>query len=435
MTDPLRNEDAERTTLGCALLDKNCLYSVQPLLRSEDFSLDSHRRIYSEICELANNGKPVDVLSLTDVLIGKRQLEAVGGAEYLASLSQSVDSELARVTNVEHYAGLIVDKSRRPRAHAAAQALLARTEDSGVSTAECLAGIQDSLLAIEAQSAGKSKARHVKDVLKDTLATLEKQSANNGVVGMPTGLHSLDVATGGIRECELWTIGALPGKGKTALGLQMLMACGQADIPSCAFSLEMQEIELGKRILAAKSHFSATQLRNPQCIKRDQWPAIAQAAANIAECPIWIDDSPSLTVIELLAKARLHIRKHKVKLIVVDYLRLIEAPGKELRERVGFVANAMRQLAKTEKVGVVLLSQLRRPHGGTNDYPTMLDLKESGDIEAHSHVVLLPYLPTGENGAAEPERKLLIIGKNRNGSPGHLPVYFDEKRLQFRDRG
>ncbi len=123
-----------------------------------------------------------------------------------------------------------------------------------------------------------------------------------------------------------------------------------------------------------------------------------------------------------------------MKLIVVDYLRLVDAPGRELRDRVGYVANALRQLAKSERVGVVLLSQLRRPEGGINARPTMLDLKESGDIEAHSHVVLLPYLPVTNDGRPTLEDELLIIGKNRNGGVGSLPVYFDEKRLQFFDR-
>jgi len=405
-----------------------------PLLRSQDFSLDSHRRIFSVIQELAEAGKAVDDLTVCDALAAKRQLGPVGGVAYVSSLSEKVDAGLARVTNVDHYAQLVLEKSQRRSAHAAAQSLLDRTEDLSVSTEDCLAQIQESLLNIEAASAGKNNARHIKDVLRDTLHALEAQAANQGLTGMPTGLHSLDVCTGGIRQCEMWTIGALPGKGKTALGLQTLIASGLSRIPSCAFSLEMQEVELGKRILAAKSALSATQLRNPQFIRREMWPDLASTAADVAEYPIWIDDSPSLTISEVLAKARLYIKRHKVKLIVVDYLRLIEAPGRELRERVGYVANALRQLAKREKVAIVLLSQLRRPQGGANDYPTMLDLKESGDIEAHSHVVLLPYLPVGEDGSPMPEKQLLIIGKNRNGAFGSLPVYFDEKRLQFTER-
>ena len=142
----------------------------------------------------------------------------------------------------------------------------------------------------------------------------------------------------------------------------------------------------------------------------------------------------SLKIQELLASARLFVRRHNVKLIVVDYLRLVEAPGRELRDRVGYVANALRQLAKSERVGIVLVSQLRRPDGGVNARPSMLDLKESGDIEAHSHVVLLPYLPVGDDGRPIPEEEMLIIGKSRNGGVGSLPIYFDEKRLQFFDR-
>jgi replicative DNA helicase len=161
---------------------------------------------------------------------------------------------------------------------------------------------------------------------------------------------------------------------------------------------------------------------------------LAKAAAAVAECPIYVDDRPSLKIQELLASARLFIRRHGVKLILVDYLRLVDGPGRELRDRVGYVANALRQLAKSERVGVVLLSQLRRPEGGINARPSMLDLKESGDIEAHSHVVLLPYLPVTEDGRPIPEEQLLIIGKNRNGGVGSLPVCFDERRLQFQDR-
>jgi replicative DNA helicase len=214
----------------------------------------------------------------------------------------------------------------------------------------------------------------------------------------------------------------------------MVLANGASRTPTYAFSLEMQAMEIGKRFLAARSSLPAFQIRNPQSIRNERWAELLRAAGEIAECPIYVDDRPSLKIQELLASARLYIRRQDVKLIVVDYLRLVDAPGRELRDRVGYVANALRQLAKSERVGVVLLSQLRRPEGGINARPSMLDLKESGDIEAHSHVVLLPYLPVGDDGRPIPEDELLIIGKNRNGGVGALPVYFDEKRLQFLDR-
>jgi replicative DNA helicase len=431
--EALTHLDAERTVLGCAIANSESLYRSVPILSATDFSLDSHRRIFHAIAELAEAGKPVDELTLTDALIFKGQLESVGGVGYLGSLTDNLTSGLARTMNVEHYANLVLDKSRRRQARAAGERLSQATEDVGISTDECLQRVQDSLLQIEAASEKKT-ARHVRDFMPEVLRELEIQSTNQGLVGMPTGIHSLDLATGGIRPGELWTVGALPGKGKTAIAVQVILANGAKGNPTYAFSLEMQDVEIGKRFLAAKSSLPAIQIRNPQSIKRDRWHELAEAAGEIADCPIYVDDRPALKIQELLASARLYIRRHSVKLIVVDYLRLVDAPGRELRDRVGYVANALRQLAKSERIGVVLLSQLRRPEGGINSKPSMLDLKESGDIEAHSHVVLLPYLPVGEDGRPSPDDQLLIIGKNRNGGVGSLPIYFDERRLQFADR-
>jgi replicative DNA helicase len=429
----LVNVEAERTVLGCVLLDSDCLYRALPLLHAQDFSLDSHRRIYHAIGELAEAGKGVDDLTLTDVLIEKGQLESVGGVGYLSALSDNVTSEVARTTHIEHYVETILDKSRRRRSLAAANALAAATEDPGVTTDECLQQIQESLLAIEAAS-GRTTARHVKEFMPEVLRELEVQAANKGLVGMTTGLQLLDLVTGGIRRGELWTIGALPGRGKTALGVQVTLANGAAGIPTLVFSLEMLDLEIGKRFLAAKSTIPAIQIRNPGMILKERWLGLAEAASDVSAFPIYVDARPSLRIQELLATARLFVRRHGVQLVIIDYLRLVDAPGRELRDRVGNVANALRQLAKSECIGVVLLSQLRRPDGGINARPSMLDLKESGDIEAHSHVVLLPYLPGGEDGRPIPDEQALIIGKNRNGGLGALPVYFDERRLQFSER-
>ena len=431
--DSLTNIDAERTVLGCALSDQEAIFRALPLLETEDFSLDSHRRIFHAITELANAGKPVDDLTVSNALADRGQLQSVGGVAFLSDLSKNVDEGLARVTNIEHYAELLIDKSRRRQAHAAACLLISQTEDGSIGTHEALERVQDALLRIEAAS-GKSTAKPLKEIMPELLRELDAQASNQGLIGIPTGLHSLDLATGGIRPGELWTIGALPGRGKTALGVQVLLASGKANFAAIAFSLEMQSVEIGKRFLAAKSQFSAGQLRNAHWIRRERWMELAESAAELAQLPIFIDDRSTLKIHELLASARLYIRRHGARLVVVDYLRLVEAPGRDLRERVGHVADALRQLAKTERVGVVLLSQLKRPEGGINARPSMLDLKESGDIEAHSHVVLLPYLPISDDGTPIPEEQLLIIGKNRNGCIGSLPVYFDEKRLQFLER-
>jgi replicative DNA helicase len=177
---------------------------------------------------------------------------------------------------------------------------------------------------------------------------------------------------------------------------------------------------------------SAQKIRNPQFISKDDWSSLARGAAEIADWPVWFDDSGTITIPEMLARARLFISRMKAKLIVVDYLQLVRADAKEIRERVGKVADALRQLAKAERIPVVLLSQLRRPQN-VNDAPTMIDLKESGDIEAHAHVVLLLHTPTGQDGRPTGE-DTIIIGKNRNGVRGPLPVMFDQRKLRFYPR-
>jgi replicative DNA helicase len=431
--ESLTHVAAERTVLGCALSDANALHRILPLLDSADFSLDSNRRIFHVIAELANSGKPVDDLTVCDALGARQQLASVGGAAYIANLSQQIDSGLARVTNVEHYASLILDKSRRRQAHAAARCLVAKLEDATNPTDEALSQVQDALLKIEAAS-GKSSAYSAKELMPTVLNELKAQADNQGLIGLPTGIGGLDLMTGGIRPGELWTIGALPGRGKTALGVQFLLSNGRENVPCCAFSLEMHGSEIGRRFLAARSRIGAAHIRNPQTIAKDRWIDLAETAAEIAQWPIYVDDRSSLKIHELLASARLYIRRYGVKLIVVDYLRLIDAPGRDLREKVGCIADSLRQLAKTEQISVVLLSQLKRPDGGINARPSMLDLKESGDIEAHSHVVLLPYLPVSDDGSPQPEEQLLIVGKNRNGLIGSVPVYFDDRRLQFMER-
>ena len=214
--EALTHLDAEKTVLGCILLDPDCLYRVLPLVKAQDFCLDSHRRIYhAAIAELAEAGKPVDDMTVTDALIAKGHLDVVGGVGYLATLSDNVTSELARTTNVEHYAQLVLDKSRRRQARAVGQCLLNATDDLSVPTGECIERVQESLLEIEAAS-GRTAARHVREFMPEVLRKLETQSQNRGLVGMTTGIPSLDLAAGGICPGQLWTIGALPGKGKAA---------------------------------------------------------------------------------------------------------------------------------------------------------------------------------------------------------------------------
>jgi len=319
---------------------------------------------------------------------------------------------------VERAAREIVDKAARRYGRNVAVAYISQLEDPTISTEAFLDAMQQSILTVQAGIAGRTSAKHVKDVLKNTLYELEAQAKNQGLIGRPTGLQRLDKATGGIRDCELFSIAARSGRGKTALGVQILLANGRAGIPACAFSIEMQETEIGKRILAARSgKVPAIQLRNPQSIANDGWRDLAQTSGEVSEWPIWIDDSASLTLAQLIAKATLYVKRHGIRTFIVDYVRLVtKAPGRELCERIANIADALRQFAKREHVAVVLLSQLRKASKGyENDPPTTADIKETGDIESHLHVVLLIHLPVAEDQSIDPEGQRLILGKNRKG--------------------
>jgi replicative DNA helicase len=193
-------------------------------------------------------------------------------------------------------------------------------------------------------------------------------------------------------------LGALPGAGKTALACQIVTANAGADNPVGVSSVEMSKWDLGRRFLASGTSLGANRIRHPRLIQREQWKELAECGAAVSAWPVAIDDSGSLRIEQLLASARMMIRRKKAKLIIVDYLQLIQAEARDIRERVGKVADALRQLAKSERIPVVLLSQLRRPQN-VNDPPSMIDLKESGDIEAHAHMVLLLHCPLANDGA------------------------------------
>jgi replicative DNA helicase len=193
--------------------------------------------------------------------------------------------------------------------------------------------------------------------MPEVLRELEIESKSGGLIGLPTGLDPLDVLTGGLRCGELIVIGAKPGAGKTC---QIVAANAEAGNPPGIFSLEMSRWEIGRRFLSAVTPVSASKIRHSGHITKDEWPNLAAGAAEIAGWPVWFDDSGTISIAELLARARLFITRMKAKLILVDYLQIVQADAKDLRERVGKVADALRQLAKAERIPVVLLSQLRR---------------------------------------------------------------------------
>jgi replicative DNA helicase len=418
------NTDAERSILGAILLDARAFHEVAEGLKPADFSLDSHRRIFSTMIALSQSGRPAgDIVLLVAELDQQRELEPIGGAEYIASLVVGLPDR----PSVSHYVRLVKQKAQLRGLISAAQAAIVRALD-GEQPTDIAGGLLQTVLDVESDSQ-MNHALTGRDFMPQVLRELETQAQSGGLVGLPTGLDPLDMVTGGLRNGELVVIGALPGAGKTALASQMIVANAETGNGVGVFSLEMSRWDLGKRFLSNVTSVAATKIRNPQFIKKDEWQSLAVGAGEIAQWPVWFDDSGTVSIAELLARARLFITRMKAKLIVVDYLQLVRADARDIRERVGKVADALRQLAKAERIPVVLLSQLRRPQN-VNEPPTIIDLKESGDIEAHAHVVLLIHAPVAADGKPTGEESI-IVAKNRNGTRGPVPVTFNPHKLRF----
>jgi replicative DNA helicase len=419
------NVEAERSILGGILLDSRAYSEAAERLRPEDFSLDSHRRIYSTMRELSETSEPIDIITLVEAL-GKN-LEAVGGVGYIAALLDGVPDR----PSIQHYCAIVRGKAQLRGLISAARVAIARALDCD-EPADIVGGLLETILEVEAESR-RSRAVTPREFMPEVLQELERQAQSGGLIGLPTGLAPLDEATGGLRAGELVVVAALPGGAKTAFAGQIVAANAEAGNPCGVFSVEMSRWDLGKRFLSGVTPVSAGKIRHPVHIAKADWPVLVAGAAELAGWPVWFDDSGTISLSELLARARLFISRMKAKLIVVDYLQLVRMDtARDVRERVGRVADGLRQLAKAERVAVVLLSQLRRPQN-VNDVPTIIDLKESGDIECHSHVVLLLHCPSGPDGRPTGE-DTIICGKNRNGSKGPIPVTFSTHKLRFYPR-
>ena len=420
-------EDAhqpEKAVIGAILAHPSTVFEVITTLAASDFTMP-HRLIFEACVQIANDGGLPEIPAVVDHLNLKGLLERAGGWAYLYECEQFEAMQLA-------------DMCCRVREHSKRRRLLRLCEESlnglraGTPTDECLNQIGEALLDVQANGV-ESQVFPIKDFALPVVDELYRARRRGcGLVGLSTGIEAIDNATTGIRPGELWIVGGLPGRGKTGFGIQTGITSARNGVPTLIFSLEMSKESVMHRVLAACTGVKAGRIRNPGYLSEDEMCELQEAAARCTEWPLYIDESSQLTTDELRARARLFVRRYGVKLIIVDYLRLIKAPGRELREQVGNASDCLRRIAKEENVAVVGLSQLRRPEN-INERPTMLALKESGDIEAHAHVCLLLYQPVNDKGEFTHEDEI-IIGKQRNGPLGSERVEFDPNTLTFKER-
>jgi replicative DNA helicase len=428
IAETLIDAELEGQVLGHAIDRPEHLFLLMEKGSADIFGLSTSRTIFAVMAGMAENHIPVDLVTLTDELRRRGLLSSVSGG-YQADLTTG----LVRRASLDEYINRLRDLSDRRRLVSECDLAIAKANDLSKPVATALDELSLDVYAISAADHG-TRLRHVSAFSSGALEELLNPKAPCGGA-FSTGIPPLDDATaGGIRPGEIWIFGALPARGKTTAARQIIATNARKGIPCLAFSAEMSAEQWLQLTWAREASVPAKTLRTPEFLNASERRTLTEVRARVDQWPMFIDDSGRISVRELIARSRTAIKRDGVKIIVVDYLRLIEGPGKELREKLAAVTNSLRELAKAENVAVLALSQLSRPRdGNVNSEPTMLSLKESGDIEAHAHTVILSHMPLDDSGHPNGEEKL-IIAKQRNGPCGPVHVRYDYKLLCFERR-
>ena len=421
--------------IGGVLLDNTALDRALELLVPDDFYRDAHRKIMRAIIELNQRNEPVDLITLTDALKSRNELQEIGGAAYLADLTERVPT----AANVAYYARIIKDKAILRQLIHTATDLTARSYETPGDVEGFLDEAEHRIYEIAERKTRPSFFR-LRDIVVESMKAVEQLYERRELVtGVPTGFVDLDRKTAGLQPSDLVIIAGRPSMGKTALALNVAeYAALEADTGVAIFSLEMSKEQLVLRMLCSEARVDQSKVRAGFAAERD-YPKLAIAAERLSDAPIYIDDTPALSVLELRAKARRLKRDADAKLglVIVDYLQLMRGPLTDNREQeISGISRSLKALAKELSIPVVALSQLNRQVEQRADKkPVMADLRESGAIEQDADVIMFLYRPyvydpkNAEEGYAE-----VIIGKQRNGPTGIVPLTFFSEYTRFENR-
>ena len=435
--------DAERSILGAILLDNFAYNQASERLNAEDFSLDSHRRIYARMVALADMGRGIDPITLCEELSVHKELEAVGGYSYISSLTDG----MPRVANIEHYVQIVKDKALlRGLIHAANAAIAGAMEGAEPAT-DILTSAESAIYQLSDKRFG-SGFQGVKDIVKESFGSVDAlYERGQRVTGLETHFPDFDHMTSGLQKSDLIIIAARPSMGKTAFAMNIAENAAVNDAKVVGvFSLEMSKEALLLRLLCSHARVDSHKLRTG-FLSREDYQKLVAALGSLAESPIFIDDTPGITLSEMRAKARRlqHQNQGRLDLLIVDYLQLMSASapagGRRYENRtqeVSAISRGLKLLAKELKVPVVALSQLSRaPESRGGDHrPQLADLRESGSIEQDADLVAFifreeVYKPDDPDldGMAE-----LIIAKQRNGPTGKVDLAFIKRSTRFESR-
>ena len=432
------NIDAERSLLGAVLLDNEAFYPAIEHVDAPDFYLAGHRKIFTKMIALMEGSGAIDLVTLNEELERAGELEAAGGTAYLSALVDGVP----RISHVEHYAQIVKQKALLRNLIDTSNNIIRECFESEQAADELLDRAEESIFSL-AEKRIKEGLLPLKEIVRQTIPHLDEYfERRHHITGLETGFTDLDKLTSGFQPSELIVLAARPSMGKTAMALNIAQHVGiQLRKPVAIFSLEMSREALLHRLLCSEAEVDQMKFRTGYMSREEQGRIVA-ASGRLAEAPIYIDDTASMTVLDMRAKSRRLHSEHHLALVIVDYLQLMTGRGRfESRtQEVSTISRGLKALAKELRVPVVALSQLSRApeQRGGDHRPQLSDLRESGSIEQDADVVAFVFrpemyrdpdlIPDEEKGVAD-----LIVAKQRNGPTGKIHLAFLKQFTRFKN--
>ncbi len=432
--------DLEEAVLGALMLEKDSVIAVQEYITPDAFYSEPHKLIYRAIEGLARDLQPVDLYTVTQRLRVEQELDAAGGAAYLAQLTQRVDS----AANVEFHARIIAQKYVQRELIRAATQIQRNSYDESSDVVDLIGFAEGEIFKV-AEGHIKRSVQSSRDILARALAMIEEAAKNDSAFnGVPSGFTAIDKKTLGWQRSDLIIVAARPSMGKTAFVLTMARNMAVDYEQGVAFfSLEMSAEQLMMRLIVAETGIASTSIKTGR-LSADEWKALESKTKPLANAPIYIDDTPALSIFEFRSKARRLKIQHDIKIIIIDYLQLMTGSA-EMRgnreQEVSFISRTLKAIAKDLDVPIIALSQLSRAtvtRGGSSR-PMLSDLRESGAIEQDADIVAFIHRPEyygmtqNEDGTSTAGMAEIIMAKHRNGEVCDVPLRFIKEQARFAD--
>ena len=428
---PPQNRDAEMSVLGSMLFEEGALVRAIELLRPEYFYDENHRRIFQAMLSLFEKNQPVDLVTISEELRKRSQLEDIGGVSYLTQLTTAVPT----AAHVEHYAHIVKEKALLRGLIGNATTIVQRCFEVGSDAAKVMDDAEKMIFDI-GQHRIEGKFFSMKEIIHHSMETIDKlYQRKEHVTGLATGFHQFDTTTAGLQPADLIIVAGRPSMGKSAFATGICEHVGiTLKKPVAFFSLEMSKEQLVQRMLCSHARVDAQKVRTGYLSHQD-WPKLTSAAGKLSEAPIFIDDTPGQTVLEVRAKARRLKMQHDIQLILIDYMQLMQGVGRfeSRQQEISEISRSLKALARELRVPVIAVSQLSRAvESRTGTRPQLSDLRESGAIEQDADLVVFLFREEYYNPSEENRNKAeAIIAKQRNGPIGSIDLVFLKDWTRF----